>query len=625
MPPALPSSSSSLISAAQLGDLAIFQQAEQEMQMTSAQWESPKGRVLSRQMASIAASCGHLEIVRYLSQERGVAAQKVTPAQLAILGETDPSKVYRYSPIRQALYAREQEVALYLLPHLQPEDVNAQDEEGHATLLHLACEFGLLKVVQRLVMKKKANVNLLTKEGKSPLALAGMYGHTEVVFFIFDRLKTLKGGQTACDGFILEMLLGGYFRMLKVLMDADRVDVRRDRLPQLACLHGKASALQWLVDEMKVSLDLDAQDNDGRRLFDHACMAGRGVSATEKIETMETLLLLGFEQTLISSRSRSDTSPAEVVSSWLNGASREQREQLEREVKKFTEHQRIAQERQELEQRQRAIREREEQAARDVRNAQEREEKAAREREAKEASRLWWGSKIDTLVSVGATAVSVVKRLVATTTTDAAGAADGDAAAAGGGDGGGGIEDATIALVQGEKEEEKTKEQQQEQTEEQNENRRRRRKKKKKKGKGEGQQEQQEEEQEEQEEGKEEEEEEKGQERKAETPATADAATYESLEDFLFDHAEAHMLCPISHTLLTEPCLASDGQCYNKSALVQWIETCRSKGRPLLSPITQAEMGAQFMDNQHCKTQVQDYIDKKTKEWFASGGGGGGN
>ena len=73
-------------------------------------------------------------------------------------------------------------------------------------------------------------------------------------------------------------------------MDADRVDVRQDRLLELTCLHGQASALTWLGDEVGTSLEVvRAQDDDGRCLFLHVCMAGWRVSQTDKIQTVKTL------------------------------------------------------------------------------------------------------------------------------------------------------------------------------------------------------------------------------------------------------------------------------------------------------------------------------------------------
>lgn len=84
-------------------------------------------------------------------------------------------------------------------------------------------------------------------------------------------------------------------------MDADRVDVRQDRLLELTCLHGQASALTWLVDEVGISLEVvRAQDDDGRTLFHHVCMAGRRVSQTDKIQTVKTLLELGVDHRKLS-------------------------------------------------------------------------------------------------------------------------------------------------------------------------------------------------------------------------------------------------------------------------------------------------------------------------------------
>jgi hypothetical protein len=75
------------------------------------------------------------------------------------------------------------------------------------------------------------------------------------------------------------------------------------------------------------------------------------------------------------------------------------------------------------------------------------------------------------------------------------------------------------------------------------------------------------------------------------TTATTTTTSTMIFDEFLLDQDHpTHVLCPISLTLLTKPVLAMDSHTYNEDSLVEWIEKCRAKGNPLLSPLTQAPM-----------------------------------
>ena len=64
----------------------------------------------------------------------------------------------------------------------------------------------------------------------------------------------------------------------------------------------------------------------------------------------------------------------------------------------------------------------------------------------------------------------------------------------------------------------------------------------------------------------------------------------EALEEYLVEHAPDTLRCPISLELFKHPVVAMDSHTHEEAALVAWIEKCKSKGQPVVSPKTNAPM-----------------------------------
>ena len=64
----------------------------------------------------------------------------------------------------------------------------------------------------------------------------------------------------------------------------------------------------------------------------------------------------------------------------------------------------------------------------------------------------------------------------------------------------------------------------------------------------------------------------------------------EVLEEYLVEHAPDTLRCPISLELFKHPVVAMDSHTHEEAALVAWIEKCKSKGQPVVSPKTNAPM-----------------------------------
>ena len=86
-------------------------------------------------------------------------------------------------------------------------------------------------------------------------------------------------------------------------------------------------------------------------------------------------------------------------------------------------------------------------------------------------------------------------------------------------------------------------------------------------------------------------------------------------EAFLLEGVSSTLVCPISFKLMTSAILAKDTQSYQKEALEEWVERCKTKGIPLTSPLTNAPMEPQLMTNQALRNLVREHIEAREQAW----------
>jgi len=87
-------------------------------------------------------------------------------------------------------------------------------------------------------------------------------------------------------------------------------------------------------------------------------------------------------------------------------------------------------------------------------------------------------------------------------------------------------------------------------------------------------------------------------------------------EAFLLEGASTILVRPIFFKLMTSAVLAMDTQSYQKEALEEWVERCKAKGLPLTSPLTNAPMGPQMMNNQAIRGLVLEHIEAREQSWL---------
>lgn len=79
------------------------------------------------------------------------------------------------------------------------------------------------------------------------------------------------------------------------------------------------------------------------------------------------------------------------------------------------------------------------------------------------------------------------------------------------------------------------------------------------------------------------------------------------------------MLCPLSLSSLRDPVTATDSFSYERTHLEAHIAFAESKGKPLLSPLTNLPMAPMFIPSMYVKRQVQAYVEEKRREWEEGG------
>jgi ankyrin repeat protein len=157
-------------------------------------------------------------------------------------------------------------------------DVNAQNYAGW-TPLHLAAVNGHLNMVEWLVTKGRANIDAQDNQGRTTLHLAAAHGHLDVVKWLVTKGRA---DIRACDKEHLTVLYHaaahGHLDVVKWLVKEKKADVNAQNYDDwtplhLAAAHGRLNVVEWLVT--KGHTDIDAQNKFGHTALHLAAAHGR--------------------------------------------------------------------------------------------------------------------------------------------------------------------------------------------------------------------------------------------------------------------------------------------------------------------------------------------------------------
>ena len=77
------------------------------------------------------------------------------------------------------------------------------------------------------------------------------------------------------------------------------------------------------------------------------------------------------------------------------------------------------------------------------------------------------------------------------------------------------------------------------------------------------------------------------------------------------DDVDPHFVCPITHELMHDPVVASDGHAYERRALAQWIHESIQKGEgTVTSPLTREKIETTFHECKTLRCMIRDFLAK---------------
>ena len=202
---------------------------------------------------------GHIDIVRSLVKHKADVSARTdsgdTPLTLAAINKHDNV------------------VHALLMDYQCP--VDAKDQNG-CTALHYSCELGNVSIV-RILVKNKANVNIRTDSGDTPLTLAARNGHIYVVHVLSSDSQCpvdAKGqdGYTALHYSCRDGHVDIVSSLVKYKADVSARTDSGDTPLTLAARHGHDNVVHALLSDSQCLVD--AKGQDGYTALHYSCRDG---------------------------------------------------------------------------------------------------------------------------------------------------------------------------------------------------------------------------------------------------------------------------------------------------------------------------------------------------------------
>ena len=215
---------------------------------------------------------GHVDIVMVLVSEFKADTTIQTP--------------YVNSPLITAAINKHDNVVHALLSDPQCL-VDAKGEDGY-TALHYSCRYGHVDIVRTLV-KHKANVNTRTDIGDTPLTLAAINKHDNVVHVLSDyNCEVYAKDKDAYTALLHLSCERGYDGVVRALLTEHKADINLyartdsgDTPLTLAARYGHDNVVHALLSDSQCSVDAKCQD--GYTALQYSCRYGH-------VDTVRTLV-----------------------------------------------------------------------------------------------------------------------------------------------------------------------------------------------------------------------------------------------------------------------------------------------------------------------------------------------
>ena len=154
-------------------------------------------------------------------------------------------------------------------------EVYAKDKNAYTALLHLSCERGYVGLVRTLVTERKADVNVRTDSGDTPLTLAAKHKHDNVVHALLSDSQCLVDakGQDGYTALQYSCRYGHVDIVRTLVSNKANVNIKAnsgDIIPlHEAAQYGQLAVVIALIHEF--NCDINVKGHLGRSLLHSAC------------------------------------------------------------------------------------------------------------------------------------------------------------------------------------------------------------------------------------------------------------------------------------------------------------------------------------------------------------------
>ena len=159
-------------------------------------------------------------------------------------------------------------------------EVYAKDKDAYTALLHSSCERGYLRIVKTLLNEHKDNINLnaIADSGHTPLTLAAINKHDDVVYVLSDyNCEVYAKGKDAYTVLLHLSCERGYVYIVRTILKTYMADVNArtdsgDTSLTLAAIHGHDNVVHALLSDSRFLVD--SKDKNGFNALHYSCRFG---------------------------------------------------------------------------------------------------------------------------------------------------------------------------------------------------------------------------------------------------------------------------------------------------------------------------------------------------------------
>ncbi|XP_071086322.1 ankyrin-3-like, partial [Haliotis cracherodii] len=147
---------------------------------------------------------------------------------------------------------------------------------GSDNILHQACRGGDIETVKGVLAHKQLGINIRGKNGETPVMMAAMAGHGELVAFLVKKGADMSVVNICSDNILHQACRGGDIETVRRVLAQNKVDINsrgknRETPVMMAAKAGHGELVDFLV---KKGADMSLVNNVGDNILHQACKGG---------------------------------------------------------------------------------------------------------------------------------------------------------------------------------------------------------------------------------------------------------------------------------------------------------------------------------------------------------------